>query len=117
MGQGLLVVIDKKGALVGLISEEDLEISTGRRAAAIMTVSPPSVDRKTKFASAVTMMQDRHLSCLPVLENGRICGVLTNDELVIALQCTLQMLQEINDEHRKILLGTLSASSSREAAR
>jgi CBS domain-containing protein len=110
--QKVLVVTDKNGQLVGLISEEDLEASAGRVASDIMSTNPPSIEPKIQFSSAVSMMQDRRLACLPVVENQRVRGILTSDELVIALQCAMQLLQEINSEHRKVLLGMLSTAKT-----
>ena len=37
------------------------------------------------------MAINAHISALPVVEEGRLCGILTTTDLVLALQCSLQL--------------------------
>jgi signal-transduction protein with cAMP-binding, CBS, and nucleotidyltransferase domain len=41
---------------------------------------------------AMTTMLDKRVHCLPVIEDGKPCGMLTSSDLLIALQCALQLL-------------------------
>jgi signal-transduction protein with cAMP-binding, CBS, and nucleotidyltransferase domain len=38
-------------------------------------------------------MLDRHISSLPVVENGKLVGIITTTDLVMAFQCTMQVIQ------------------------
>jgi diguanylate cyclase (GGDEF)-like protein len=42
-------------------------------------------------SAAITYLMNENISCLPVVEGGRLCGVLTTTDLVLTLQCTLQL--------------------------
>jgi len=90
----LLVCRDDK-QLVGVISNRDLANRSGGTAEELMTPSPRTVTPNTPLSPAITLLIDKHISCLPVVENERLCGVLTTTDLVITLQCTLQVWLEI----------------------
>jgi signal-transduction protein with cAMP-binding, CBS, and nucleotidyltransferase domain len=38
-------------------------------------------------------MLHRHISCLPVVEQGRLCGVLTTTDVMLSCQCMLHVLE------------------------
>lgn len=60
-----------------------------------MTSSPRTVAPNTPLSPAITLLIEKHISCLPVVEDERLCGVLTTTDLIITLQCTLQVWLEI----------------------
>lgn len=85
-----VLVCDQGGRLLGVITDRDLRNRHGRCAADIMTRDPACVPPGALLGPAVTMMVDQQISCLPVVEQGRVRGVLTSDDLALALDCMLQ---------------------------
>jgi len=86
-----VIVVDGKGAVLGMISDRDLQNRSGKRASQIMTPDPFTVSPHSPITPAVTLLVNRRISCLPVVENGQLCGVLTTTDLIMALQCILQI--------------------------
>ena len=87
-----LLVCDDSGQLVGIVSDRDLTVRTGKIARDIMTAEPKAVTTGTLVGPAMTMFLDHRFHCLPVIEAGVPCGVLTSSDFMIALQCALQLL-------------------------
>jgi CBS domain-containing protein/Flp pilus assembly pilin Flp len=81
--------------LLGIISDRDLARKTGRTAADVMTASPLSVPPDTLLSPAVTLMMRKRISCLPVVEEGRLCGLFTTTDLIMTLQCAFQLLEKV----------------------
>lgn len=87
-----LLVCDASGNLYGIISARDLQRATEGTAADIMTPDPITVSPEQMVSPVITMMMDRRISCLPVTKENRLVGIMTTTDLMIALQCTLQIL-------------------------
>lgn len=90
-----LMVCDADGTLLGVISDRDLARGTGSCARDIMTREVVTVAPDMLLSPAVTLLIDRRISSLPVLEHGKPCGVLTTTDLIMALQCTLQAMLKV----------------------
>ena len=88
-----VMVCDASEKLVGVISDRDLRKANARTAAELMTSNPITVSPDDLIGPAITGLMNRNISCLPVLDEGRLCGVLTTTDLMMALQCCLQVLQ------------------------
>ncbi|MCA9185325.1 MAG: CBS domain-containing protein [Pirellulaceae bacterium] len=111
--RGWLLVIDKQDALQGVIRADDLEETTGRVAAAIMSPCGATIEHSATLGRAIAKMQEENLEFLPVVKKGRIHGIVSIDELMVSLQCTMQMLREINQEHRRILMGLVAGEPAK----
>lgn len=83
------------GKLLGIISDRDLVGKTGHTAGDIMTPSPQSVPSDTLLSPAVTLMMRKRISCLPVVDEGRLCGLFTTTDLIMTLQCAFQLLEKV----------------------
>ena len=92
-----LLVCDAKGELTGIISDRDLAKKSDGVASDIMTANPICVSSKQELNPVITLMMDRKISCLPVVDDGVIAGILTSTDLMIALQCTLRIVRSIAD--------------------
>ncbi len=93
-----LLVCDPAGLLVGILSDRDI-LRGGKDAADMMTANPITVKPDTPISPAVTQMIDRHISCLPVVDkDSKPCAVLTSTDLMMALQCALQVLHKMAAE-------------------
>ncbi len=89
-----LLVCRKNGPLLGIISDRDVQHRRGATAEAIMTPNPLTVEPQSPVAPAITLMVSRSVSCLPVVsERGAVRGILTTTDLMLSLQCTLQVLE------------------------
>jgi len=87
----LLVCLPGKD-LVGIISDRDIKERTGRTVADIMTSNPSVASPETEIGPAITLMLNRSISCLPVVQRGKLRGVLTTTDLLLSFQCVLQVL-------------------------
>lgn len=110
-----LAVVDETDAVVGILSEGDLlrrvELGTESstppwrawfanpgslarkyvrshafKVADVMTVPVTCVSPDTDLAEVVALMESRRIKRLPVLENGRIAGIITRADLVRTLE-------------------------------
>ena len=110
-----LPIVDAAGAVVGILSEGDLlrrtELGTeartstwigwlagqGRAARAyvreharkvgeVMTAPVIAVGAQTPLAEVVSLMESRRIKRVPVVEDGRLVGMLTRSDLIRALE-------------------------------
>ena len=86
-----LLVCEADQRLVGVISDRDLHARPGPTAANLMTAEVITVTPDTPLSTAITCLIDRHFSCLPVLDGGRLCGLITVTDLVLIAQCAIQI--------------------------
>jgi CBS domain-containing protein len=109
-----LPVVDSKGALVGMVTEGDLlrrtELGTerhrphwleffvgpgriageyvhthGRKIEEVMTRKPVTIDCSTPLETVVALMERHRIKRLPVVEEGRLIGILSRANLLSAL--------------------------------
>jgi CBS domain-containing protein len=138
-----LPVLDPTGAVVGILSEGDLlrraELGTEARAPAwvrwlagegraageyvrshartvgeVMTAPVISVTPDTDLAEVAALMESRHIKRLPVLQDGRLVGMLARPDLIRALERLLPRVdtQPVADAQlRRRLLASLAAQS------
>jgi len=90
-----LPVVERK-RLVGVLSERDLLEATGwdpqrafdqaekreRPVRDVMTVPPETTDPEAGLAEAAELMLRRHIGCLPVLEDGKLVGILSEYDVL-----------------------------------
>lgn len=62
--------------------------------AKVMTRDPISVQPESSIRDAVALMMDRKMGCLPVVENGRLVGILTRSDLLSVLMNLLPAAPE-----------------------
>jgi CBS domain-containing protein len=94
-----LPVVDEDGELVGIVSQRDLFLSGllralghGKHAAArvremlpvkeVMSTDVVTTTRDASLEEAARLMFDKKIGCLPVVENGRLVGILTEGDFV-----------------------------------
>lgn len=89
---GAAPVLDASGALVGMLSERDIvgALATHGAAAldlpasALMTTKLHTATIATTVAEAMRIMTDGRFRHLPVLENGRLIGIVSIGDVVKA---------------------------------
>ena len=86
-----LLVVDAKARLAGVLSDRDLLRTMSRTpdldratVADVMQSAVVSVEPQTLLSDAAAQMLDRRINCLPVVEAGRLCGILTSTDLLRA---------------------------------
>ena len=88
----------ENGTLVGVVSDRDLRSATpvlgdpGRAAALkeilvsqVMSREPVTADPRDPIELAANVMRERHIGCLPVVEERRIVGIITSSDVMEAL--------------------------------
>lgn len=94
---GALPVRDTEGRLVGILSERDIVRGFGqegeriksRRTRDLMTKDVATCTRETSVDEVLGIMSRRHIRHLPVLENGKVIGMVSlRDVMEAALQKT-----------------------------
>ena len=93
-----VLVCDKQGKLVGLVTVRAIEEAVGKSAADAMQPNPPIVCPTSLLNPAITQIIKQRLYCLPVVKDGELVGVLTSTDVMLALQCTLHALQKTAHE-------------------
>lgn len=87
---GALVVLDERGAVAGIISERDLvqclavhgEAALYETVAKAMTRDVVTAARDTPILSALSIMTGKRIRHLPVVEDGRLAGIVSIGDLV-----------------------------------
>lgn len=89
---GALVVLDS-AVLMGIVSERDyarkvILVDRGSRETLvreIMTSDPITVSRSTSVTECMEIMTDNRFRHLPVVEDGRVCGIVSIGDVVRAV--------------------------------
>jgi len=89
-GIGALVVSDDGENVVGIVSERDIVDALGRYGSDLLTVSVAEVmtcpvvtcEPDDSVAELMVEMTNRRIRHLPVVEDGRLCGIVSIGDLV-----------------------------------
>ena len=95
-----LLVCDDGGGLIGVISDRDFSVRVGQTASDIMTSNPITVTPETLVGPAMTAMLEHRFHCLPVVIGDKPCGMLTTSDLLMALQCALQLMTKASNDSK-----------------
>ena len=105
-----LLLADEQNRLAGVISDRDVIRCFGMdgapssdelqriRAGDLMSSDLLTVNSTTPLDRVVGLMVDEGISCVPVLDDGRLVGILTNSDLFIVLQSLLSLAWSESDE-------------------
>lgn len=80
-----LPVLDDAGALVGLVSQTDVLVAGNggaRLVREIMVRDPDTVDERDNVRHAALLMFRRKRSCLPVVRDGELRGIVTDSDFL-----------------------------------
>jgi acetoin utilization protein AcuB len=95
-------VVDSRGALVGILTDRDLKNATASsivltqkkshdflldstKIETIMTAEPKTVTPDTSVEDAARMILDMKVGGLPVVDGGKLVGIVTETDLINAL--------------------------------
>ncbi|HWR35579.1 MAG TPA: CBS domain-containing protein [Clostridia bacterium] len=78
------LVVTENAGIVGILSERDLggPLVRGRTVRDLMTPDVVSAGPQTTLAEAADLMLKRLIGCLPVLEDGRLVGIVTATDVL-----------------------------------
>ncbi|HET9794429.1 MAG TPA: CBS domain-containing protein [Thermoanaerobaculia bacterium] len=84
------IVVTRGADVVGIVSDRDLEtFEPGTRIARtvgdLMTPSVATATSTTTIREAANLMRGRTIGCLPVIEKGRLAGIVTTSDLLTLL--------------------------------
>jgi len=89
-----LPVVDDESRLIGIVNEDDV-LGTRRGArppgstvAEVMSAPAVSVGPAQSLKEAMQLMAGRRIGALPVVEHGRVIGILSQSDVVTALAQT-----------------------------
>ncbi|MEL4505040.1 DUF294 nucleotidyltransferase-like domain-containing protein [Luteococcus sp. H138] len=84
-----LPVVDQAGSLTGIVTDRDLRskvvahgIDVGQPLASVMTTSPVRISPETQAFEALLEMTSRGVHHLPIVEDGKLVGMVTAGDLV-----------------------------------
>jgi len=91
-GVGALAVVDDSGALVGLLSERDVvralaadgDAAMSRAVSDVTSRHVVTCSKDDSLSDLMAMMTDRRVRHLPVIDDGRIIGIVSIGDLVKA---------------------------------
>ena len=92
-----LPVVDRSGALVGVVTEYDLLAKSGATVADIMSRGVISVSPETDADAVAHLLADRRVRRVPVLDSGRLVGIVSRSDLVqqIAMRWVCETCGEV----------------------
>jgi CBS domain-containing protein len=106
------LLVMKGEALAGVISDRDVRSRSGRRASDIMTANPLTVSSTTHLNQAITAMLHRQISCVPVVDGGQVKGILTSTDVLMSLQCLMQLLERSHTAEEPAVAAPVSVPMS-----
>lgn len=78
-------VVDRKGKIVGVVSEADLVAKKGRQVKAIMSKKVISITEDTPVEKIAALMTAHRIKRLPVMRDERMVGIVSRADLVGAI--------------------------------
>ncbi len=78
-------VADKKGKIIGIVSEADIITKRGKDAKAIMSKKVISVPLDASVEEIAQLMATHAIKRLPVMDNGKIIGIVSRADIVNAV--------------------------------
>ena len=72
------------GVLVGIVSSKDFS-QRGEQVMHIMTPNPHTVRSDSPLDVAASLMAHKRVSCLPVVDDGKLVGIVTTYDMLDAL--------------------------------
>ncbi|GAB4137484.1 CBS domain-containing protein [Thermopirellula anaerolimosa] len=91
-----VLAVDRTGRVLGVISDRDVCRARGKTAQEAMSRPPITVSPETDIIPAVTVLLQRRISCLPVVRDDKVVGILTATDVLIAFQAVIQSLGQVD---------------------
>lgn len=97
------VIVQDSGEVVGIVTDRDLALRvTGAeldpkqtRLRDVMTPGPATLTREDTEAQAAKLMHARHVRRIPIVDDGRVVGIVTLDDLILSGAIDLETAADI----------------------
>jgi uncharacterized protein (DUF2267 family)/predicted transcriptional regulator len=97
------VVVQDKGRVVGIVTDRDLAVralghlrdAATTKVADVMTHSPATLALTDDVADAIRLMQEHNIRRIPLVDAGRVVGMVTLDDLLLDEAAPLDELAAI----------------------
>lgn len=117
------IIITENGKAMGIITERDFVkgiVTADRKpgevkAREILSTPLITVEPETSIVEASEILLKANIKRLPVLENGRIIGVISNTDILMVTPGLNTILKELIDMNREVILSTPSIEEISEA--
>ena len=101
---GNMPVIDPNDGLVGVLSERDIiaataefgEVAMNEPVSKFMTANPKTCSKSERVADVMQVMTDGHFRHMPVIEDGKLAGVISIRDIV------MHRVQEVEYEYLRL---------------
>ena len=91
-GYRRVMVTDKNNHLLGVVSKKDIQSKIGKVVADVMTSDPKIAHPKTSLRVALSLLIAHRVSCIPIVDNGLLVGILSTSDLLVVLQSIVIIL-------------------------
>ena len=78
-------VADKKGKIVGIVSEADIVAKKGKDVKSIMSKKVVSIDEETPVEQIAHLMMTQHVKRVPVMRGDQLLGIVSRADIVSAI--------------------------------
>ena len=78
-------VADKKGKIIGVVSEADIIAKTGKDVKAIMSSKVISIGEETPVEAIAQLMTQHAIKRLPVMDGNKLVGIVSRADIVSAM--------------------------------
>lgn len=78
-------VIDKRGKIVGIVSEADIVAKKGKDVKSIMSKKIVSIDEETSVEKIAHLMMTHHVKRVPVMRDDQLVGIVSRADIVSAI--------------------------------
>jgi CBS domain-containing protein len=78
-------VVDKKGKVLGVVSEADIIGKKGKQVKSIMTAEVISVTEETPVSEVAALMTGHRIKRVPVLRDNKLVGIISQGDIVSAV--------------------------------
>ncbi len=99
-----VMVTHTDGRMAGVLSRKDIASKQGKLVADIMTDAPKTASPDMNVRVALSILLQNRISCLPVVKDDVLVGLISTSDFLIVLQCILLILGRQNQKD----LGTSS---------
>lgn len=91
-GYRRVMVTHADGRMAGVLSRKDIATKRGKLVRNVMTSAPKTAAPEMSLRIALSVLLQHRISCLPVVKNEKLVGLLSTSDLLIVLQCILLTL-------------------------
>lgn len=84
------------GDILGVVNDSDVRARRGMTALQLMQSPAVIVSPDTPLSPAITYLLNEGSMCLVVIDHGRLCGILPATDLILTLQCMLQLWMRLS---------------------